>query len=220
MTGDIPVSLAISSPVFSMTTVAVAQLYLGTHSMMVTLIGTVAASLLAGCVIWLPGKQCHAIDKTSQRPIQQQPYDQAAERELPGFCHCLPILAELRADGREHELLRPPPSIMAVSVGLHEYTARRIGRYISAYSHAAERARSAWFRVASAATCAARLVRRGICPCHNSRSLVETAAAARSVPATCIKTQRHGSDSLKTWASASPPFCAPGSQARRRWLRS
>src|SRR5262249_27484229 len=63
-------------------------------------------------------------------------------------------------------------------------------------------------QVASAATCAARLVSTArYLPSHNSRSLAETAAAARSVPATCIKIQRHGSDSLKTWASASPVPC-------------
>ncbi len=38
--------------------------------------------------------------------------------------------------------------------------------------------------------------------------------------AVCIKIQWHASGSLKTWACTNPPFCAPRSPVRRRWLRS
>jgi hypothetical protein len=60
--------------VFNMTTVTVAELYLATHSVMVTLIATVTASLLAGCVMRLPRKQNQILDEAehSSGPMQRQ----------------------------------------------------------------------------------------------------------------------------------------------------
>jgi hypothetical protein len=62
--------------------------------------------------------------------LGSQPYNRAAEWELPGICHSLAILAEVRASGgRKHRPLNIPPPAMAVSVEPHENADQRIDRH-------------------------------------------------------------------------------------------
>jgi len=76
---------------------------------------------------------------------------------------------------------------------------------------------TAWFRVASSATCAAARLASRCLPRHCQGPLVTRGRrrAARSLSATCIKIQRHASGSVKTRSCTDPPFCAPTSRSGR-----
>jgi hypothetical protein len=58
---------------FNTATVTVAGLYLATHSVTVTLIGTIASTALTCWAMWLPYKPKRALDGADQLPEQAPP---------------------------------------------------------------------------------------------------------------------------------------------------
>jgi hypothetical protein len=63
--------LTANQKVFNTVTVTVGGLYLATHSVLVTLIGTAAAGLLTGWTTWLSHRRNRVL--ATQRPLSNQP---------------------------------------------------------------------------------------------------------------------------------------------------